>query len=100
MLAALGVSRIEVSTSLIDNFAPDHPLRVGFERIDEHLNGSNTLNVVIDTEREDAFKTPASLREIRGLQAWLEAAARGRPHHLDRRLRSADPPRIPRRRPG
>jgi predicted RND superfamily exporter protein len=73
LLAAVGLTRIEVSTSLVENFAPDHPLRVGFDRIDEHLNGSNTVNVVIDTERENAFKEPASLREIRALQTWLEA---------------------------
>jgi uncharacterized protein len=67
------VTRIEVSTSLVDNFAPDHPLRVGFARIDEHLNGSNTVHVVIDGGREDAFKSPAGLREVRALQGWLEA---------------------------
>jgi predicted RND superfamily exporter protein len=72
LLSGVGLTRIEISTSLIDNFAPDHPLRVGFGRIDEHLNGSNTVNVVIDTERADAFKAPASLREIRALQNWLE----------------------------
>jgi predicted RND superfamily exporter protein len=73
LLAGAGLSRIEVSTSLVENFAPDHPLRVGFGRIDRHLNGSNTIHVVIDAEREDAFKTPESLRELRAFQSWLEA---------------------------
>ncbi len=71
LLAGVGVTRIEVSTSLVHNFATDHPLRVGFARMDRHLNGSNTLSVVIDTGRGDAFKTPESLRELERLQTWL-----------------------------
>jgi predicted RND superfamily exporter protein len=72
LVAGLGLFRIEVSTSLIHNLSEEHPLRAGFARIDEHLNGANTLNVVVDAGQDDAFKSPASLREVRALQGWLE----------------------------
>jgi predicted RND superfamily exporter protein len=72
LLSAAGASRIVVSMSLVDNFAADHPLRRGFAEIDEHLGGSNTMHVVIETERDDAFKSPEGLRLVEALQRWLE----------------------------
>jgi predicted RND superfamily exporter protein len=73
LVALVGVTRIEVSTSLIHNFDEDHPLRVGFDRIDEHLKGANTLNVVIDGGEPEAFKTPLALGALREVQRWLDA---------------------------
>ncbi len=70
-VAAFGVSRIEVSTSLIHNLRSDHPLRQGFARIDRHLSGSNTVEVVLEGEREDTFKAPGALRSAQELQRWL-----------------------------
>jgi uncharacterized protein len=73
LVAAVGMTRIQVSTALIENFSPEHPLRAGFARIDEHLHGSNTLNVVIETDKTDAFKSPERLRRVQELQRWLDA---------------------------
>ncbi len=71
--AMLGTLRIAVGTTYIENFAPDARVRTDYEAIREHLGGANTFQIVLETERDDAFLDPALLRELEALQGWLEA---------------------------
>jgi predicted RND superfamily exporter protein len=72
LVAAFGVTRIHVSTSFATNLDKDHPLRRSIETFDRELGGSTTLHVVIESETKGAFKDPAALRELRGVQEWLD----------------------------
>jgi len=68
-----GATRIEINTHLITNFPEDHPVRVHFEGINEHLEGARPFSVVLRTESEDAFLDPANLRALARLEEWLVA---------------------------
>jgi predicted RND superfamily exporter protein len=70
-LSLFGMTRIEVSTSLIHNLAADHPLRLAYARIDERLDGSSLLHVMLEGEGEGAFHRPEQLRRVEELQRWL-----------------------------
>ena len=70
-LSAWGVTRIEVSTSLIHNLADDHPLRIAYDRIDERLGGSSLLHIMVEAEEEGAYHDPERLRSVQELQRWL-----------------------------
>jgi hydrophobe/amphiphile efflux-3 (HAE3) family protein len=65
-----GATRIRVSTEF---FPPDGVLRQNIDAVNEHLEGANTIYVVLETEYRDAFREPVNLREVEQLQAWLDA---------------------------
>ena len=71
-IALAGVPRIVVDTSLSENLHPSHPLRQGIIAIDEHLNGANTVNVVVGSDSPNTFKRPESLQQLHDLQLWLD----------------------------
>ncbi len=73
LVAVLGVARIEVSTSFLDNLASDDPMRRSIERFSERLDGSATIDVVLESEARGAFKRPRALRAVSELQRWLDA---------------------------
>ncbi|MBW2273527.1 MAG: MMPL family transporter [Deltaproteobacteria bacterium] len=70
LLSVWGTTRIRVSTEF---FPPDGVLRENIDAVNQHLEGANTIYVVLETEYRDAFKEPVNLREIEELQGWLEA---------------------------
>jgi hydrophobe/amphiphile efflux-3 (HAE3) family protein len=72
-VALSGMSRIRVGSDFVRNFDPDSVVRRDIEAVNEHLEGSNLFYVVLHSEVRDAFKEPATLREVQRLQAWLEA---------------------------
>ncbi len=70
-LAAIGIARLEVTSDLIANFAPDSSIRRDFEAVNRHLEGANPFYIVVETDYSDAFTEPANLRQLRDLQVWL-----------------------------
>jgi len=68
-----GATRMRVGSQQIEKFSPDAPVRRHFEAVNERLGGVNPFTVVLETDRTEGFKDPATLRELKGLQDWLEA---------------------------
>ena len=58
VVSLFGVTQIRVSTDLIRLFDPAHPVRQHFEAVNERLEGSDALYVVLATDYRDAFKEP------------------------------------------
>jgi predicted RND superfamily exporter protein len=73
VVSAAGVTRIQVSTDVVRLFDPETEVRRHFEAINEQLEGSDALYVVLAADYTDAFKEPVNLRLVKDLQAWLEA---------------------------
>lgn len=71
LLAVYGVTRIEVSTDVVRLFSPEAPVRAHFEEVNERLQGSDAIFVVLETDYPNAFKEPANLRHVEALQTWL-----------------------------
>ena len=71
VLSCWGISRITIDTHLITNFSTEHPVRVHFEAINEHLEGARPFTIAFRSEREDAFVDPVNLRALDSLQTWL-----------------------------
>ena len=72
LASVVGMFLIEVRTDMMMNFKKDSITRKDFDRINEHLEGANMINVVLEARPVDAFKDPANLRIIEDLQTWLE----------------------------
>lgn len=72
-LAAVGVGRLKVETTLIKYLKPDNPLAVSVEQIEGHLAGTSSLDVVFEASEEGGIKSPEVLAEIEQVQAFLES---------------------------
>ncbi len=69
---SIGLStQIEIGSDHIRTFPEDSPVRIHFEQINEHLQGANTINIVVQTDYPEAFKEPVYLQAIENLQTWL-----------------------------
>jgi hypothetical protein len=77
--------RVTVETNLQYFFAPEHELRISTDRIDQKLSGTNTLNVIFESDRRDGLVAPEVLETIRGFQRWAEALT-----EVDKTLSFAD----------
>ncbi len=54
-------------------FEYDHPIRVSIETIDKQLKGSMTLEIIVDTGRENGLYEPAMLQKIEKITNYLNA---------------------------
>ncbi|RMH49901.1 MAG: hypothetical protein D6682_08320 [Zetaproteobacteria bacterium] len=72
LLSGYGLSRIHVNSSLISEFRPSDPLRQTDAMINRHFAGTNSLDLMIDSGREDGVLQPAFLAGMARLQALVE----------------------------
>ncbi|MFK5947190.1 MAG: MMPL family transporter [Methylococcales bacterium] len=67
----VGALKLEVNESWVENFRTSELIYLADVAINETLDGSNTLDIVIETpNKEDIFK-PENLRRIEALQTFL-----------------------------
>ena len=68
LLGALGSSKLYVDSSWMNDFRPDSDLVKANTLLNERFDGTIFLNVVIEGQRPDTFKSPALLRRIAAMQ--------------------------------
>ncbi len=56
VVAAMGISRIEVYHNPVEWLAEDYPARVEIERLDHHVGGTAQVNVVIEADGERGLR--------------------------------------------
>lgn len=71
-LSVYGMTRIEVSSSFVGSFVERSPIRQTYQALNERLGGLNSFMIVVESDENDAFTRPENLRQLAGLQAWLE----------------------------
>ncbi len=72
-LAAVGISRLRVETSIMKYLKADNPLVVSVNHIEGHITGTATLDLVFEADGEGAILEPRVLAEIERAQAFLES---------------------------
>jgi predicted RND superfamily exporter protein len=71
VLGAVGAFKLEVNESWVENFRTSDPIYLADTAINKNLDGSSTLDIVIETpNQEDLFK-PENLHRIETLQEFL-----------------------------
>lgn len=71
VLGVIGAFKLEVNESWVENFQTSDPIYLADTAINATLDGSNTLDIVIETpNKEDLFK-PENLHRIEALQEFL-----------------------------
>lgn len=66
-------SQVALSHNPLKWFQPEHESRVATEVIDEKMNGSVSIEVVIDTEKVNGWHDPEMLKKLNAFSAKLEA---------------------------
>lgn len=68
----IGLSQLRADEAPIDNFQFDEPIAVADRIINDLMNGTTTLDVVIETREPEALFEPERLRRIEALQRHIE----------------------------
>ncbi len=71
-VGGIGVLRLEVNDSDIDNFQSDEPVRIAHEVINDLFQGAHNLSVVVEAATPEGLLEPSVLRRIDELQSFLE----------------------------
>jgi len=72
-LSLLAATQVQLSHNPLKWFQPDNENRVSTEVIDAQMNGSVTIEVVIDTGKENGWVNPEKLEKLNALSDKLEA---------------------------
>ncbi len=72
VLSVWGITKIQVGDDLANYFREGHRVNQVFNAFNKHLNGTASLNVMIDTGEEDGVKNPIVLKEIEAFQQYAE----------------------------
>ncbi|MCU0669826.1 MAG: MMPL family transporter, partial [Myxococcota bacterium] len=73
LLAVFFMTRIEVGTTYIGDFAETSPVRQGYEEITRRLGGTSAFTIVVEADEPGGMVAPENLRALRELQDWIEA---------------------------
>lgn len=73
LFSAYGLMQLEVDSSLVHQFNPSDPLRQADEVLNAHFSGTNTLDVIIDTGKQDGVLEPTFLKALIQLQNMAES---------------------------
>ena len=72
-IALIASTQVNLSHNPLKWFQPDSPDRVSTEVIDEQMNGSVTIEVVVDTAKENGWVDPAKLEALNQFSTKLES---------------------------
>lgn len=67
-----GALQLKVDTNFVEIFVEGNPIRVAQETTDREMGGSQSMEIMIESDREEAILQPAVLNRIESLQLWLE----------------------------
>ncbi len=71
-LSVFGITLVWINSSFLDKFEKDSNIVLTDKFINQHFGGTSNLNVVLESDHDDAFKLPAVLELMDKLQYNLE----------------------------
>ena len=72
VIAGIGASRLYVDSSWMSDFRKDSEVVVANKVFNDKFDGTIFLNVVVEGDKKDIFKSPGLLRHIEGLQNYVD----------------------------
>jgi predicted RND superfamily exporter protein len=72
VIAVNGAVQLKVDRSQVDNFAPDEPIRIADETINDTFSGTAFLDIVIETSEPEGLLDPENMARIAALQGFME----------------------------
>jgi len=75
LISVIGLSQLQVNSSLVSEFRPSDPLRQADEMLNRHFAGTTTLDIMLDTGKQDGVLRPDFLQGMNQLQLAVEKEA-------------------------
>lgn len=72
IIGITGTSRVIVQEAQIENFQTDEPIYIADKEINRRMDGTNFLDIVVETDEPEALFRPDHLRRIEALQSYVE----------------------------
>jgi predicted RND superfamily exporter protein len=72
VLALVGAFRLEFSHDILSWFPSEEPIRVATQKIDDRLKGSISMEIVLDTGRENGLYDPVLLQKMDDLAREID----------------------------
>ncbi len=66
------ITDLKFASNIVNYFPDDHPAKIDLITIEKQLNGTLSVEVLVDTEKEDGIHDPAILNSIEKLTAKIE----------------------------
>ena len=71
LVSILGIPRIVLESNDIENFPPNHPIRIAQEEINKSFAGSTTMDVVFEGQKPGVIKEPRVMQAMADLEDSL-----------------------------
>ena len=75
LAAGAGTSQVWINSSFLDKFESNSEIVVTENFVNSQFGGTTTLNVVLESERKGAFKSPDVLKKVAAMQQQVESLA-------------------------
>ena len=72
VLAALGITRVEIETATVRMLSSDIPVRQAYDYADAAMGNSMTVEIMLDTGKEGGVNDPAFLRRLDALDRFIK----------------------------
>jgi len=72
VISVAGIMKLNVDASMVEQFKPDDPLRQADTMLNQHFSGTTSLDIMIDTGKENGLLEPDFLQKIVDLQTEIE----------------------------
>lgn len=73
VVSVIGINEVWINSSFLDKFEKDSDIVLTDAFINQHFGGTNTINVILDSEDQDKFKEPEVQRLIDKMQTDVES---------------------------
>lgn len=73
VISIIGINEVWINSSFLDKFEKDSDIVQTDAYINKHFGGTNTINVILDSDNSDAFKQPEVQRIIDEMQNDVES---------------------------
>ncbi len=67
-VSIIGISKVWINSSFLDKFEKDSDIVLTDAFINEHFGGTSSINLILDSPENDAFKNPEVLRIVDKMQ--------------------------------
>jgi len=71
-VSIIGMTKVWINSSFLEKFEKDSDIVLTDKFINEHFGGTSTLNLILDSKKEDAFKNPAVLKLVDKMQKTVD----------------------------
>lgn len=70
-IGAIGFYQLKVNDSMVDNFEEKEPVRMADVQMNAKMNGTNLIDVMIETSAKEGLYDPAVLEAVEKFQAYV-----------------------------